>query len=343
MIGKTGRFPTYERASISHALRTYSGLRVPTTPILPSIFAILLAQIPFHPPPPPKIAMNQRKTYFIVPGNDYAPDELIQLGQIISDLKLPHRRLSPPLQPLPKVYSPWKKDYGAEKNKTLSGSIGVFAQALAIVDADVAGNISKEKLNSWEFERLDTEFIEPDEAYVNSSVQVKVVKDFLNNKTLRGKAVYMVTGLKIARGPSATRKQVDEIGGEGKIGLDATATTGVPVQGGPKLSLSRKREDSEWFSSSSDFVFAYRLQKISVSWSGSMSSKEVTGGDLLGHGDDVSGSEDEDEVDGLGEIEWVQLDRRDLGSDYVPVGFRTVAVRDDADDQECQVLWFKDG
>ena len=65
---------------------------------------------------------------------------------------------------------------------------------------------------------------------MNSSVQVKVVKDFLNNKRLRGKAVYMVTGLKIARGPSATRKQADEIGGEGKIGLDATATTGVPVQ-----------------------------------------------------------------------------------------------------------------
>jgi hypothetical protein len=108
------------------------------------------------------------------------------------------------------------------------------------------------------------------------------------------------------------------------------------------LSLSRKRENYEWFSSSSDFVFAHRLQKISVRWSGGMGSKEVTGGNLLGH-DDFSGSGSEDEVDGLGEIEWVELDRRDLGSDYVPVRFRTVAVRDDADDQECQVLWFKDG
>jgi hypothetical protein len=148
MIGKTGRFPTYERASISYTLQTYSGLRVPTTPILPSVFAILLAQNLHFNPPNPKTATNQRKTYFIVSGNDYAPDERIQLGQIISDLKLPHRRLSPPLQPLPKVYSQWKKDYGAEKSKTLSGSIGVFAEALAVVDADVPGNISKEKLNS---------------------------------------------------------------------------------------------------------------------------------------------------------------------------------------------------
>jgi hypothetical protein len=77
------------------------------------------------------------------------------------------------------------------------------------------------------------------------------------------------------------------------------------------LSLSRKRENYEWFSSSSDFVFAHRLQKISVRWSGGMDSKEVTGGDLLGH-DDFSGSGSEDEVDGLGEIEWVELDRRDL-------------------------------
>jgi hypothetical protein len=105
MIGKTGRFPTYERASISYTLQTYSGLRVPTTPILPSVFAILLAQNLHFNPPNPKTAMNQRKTYFIVSGNEYAPDELIQLGQIISDLKLPHRRLSPPLQPVPNVYS----------------------------------------------------------------------------------------------------------------------------------------------------------------------------------------------------------------------------------------------
>lgn len=69
-----------------------------------------------------------------------------------------------------------------------------------------------------------------------------------------------------------------------------------------------------------------------------MGSKEVTGRDLLSHSDDFSGSGSEDEVDGLGEIEWVELDRRDLWSDYVPVRFRTVAVRDDADDQECQVL-----
>jgi hypothetical protein len=147
MIRKTGGFPTYERASISYALQIYSGLRVPTTPILPSVFAILLAQNLHFNPPNPKTAMNQRKTYFIVSGNEYAPDELIQLGQIISDLKLPHRRLSPPLQPLPKVYSQWK-DYGAEKSKTLSGSIGVFAEALTVVDADVPGNISKEELNS---------------------------------------------------------------------------------------------------------------------------------------------------------------------------------------------------
>jgi hypothetical protein len=291
--------------------------------------------------------MSQRRTYFLVPGNDYAPNELIQLGQIISDLKLPYRRLSPPLQPLPKVYNAWEKDYGAEKNKVLSGSIGIFAQALAVLDGgvggDVAGKLSAEKLNRWKFEKLETEFIEPDEAYVNESVRVKVVEDFLDKNKVLKKAVYMVTGVKIARGPQAMLTQAKhEVAGEGKLTLDATAATGVPVQGGPQLSLARKKEDLEWFGSSSDFVFAYRLRKIFVTWSSRIDSKELTGGDLQGYGDnDIHDSDEEEQDEVIEYIQTARLDRCDLGSNYLPERFRKVVVRDDVDDAECQVLWLQ--
>ena len=289
--------------------------------------------------------MSKRKTYFIGPGPDYEPHRLVQLGQIISDPKLPHRRLNPPLEPVPHVYQPWKTDYGLEKKKTLAGSAGVFAKALAIlfggIGVDVAGNISNELLNRWEFERLETEFIEPDTAYVSSSVQVAAVRDALKDKKLLGKAVYMVTGVKIARGPKALREQADEIGGEGKVALDATALTGIPVQAGPQLSFSRREQDSEWFGRSSDFVFAYRLRKIFVHRSGKIGTKEVTGGALQGHGDYVSESSDDGEDEELGEIESAALDSCDFGSSFLPVGFTQAAVRDDAGDEECQVVWPK--
>ena len=288
--------------------------------------------------------MSERKTYFIVPGEDYAPNDLIQLGQIVSDLKLPHRPLSPALQPLPQVRHAWKTDHVEEQKRTLSGSTGVFSQALLILGGDVSGNFSTATSDRWVFDRLETEYIEPDEAYVNLNAQVPIVKEYLSKNGRLGKSVYMITGVKIARGARAVRKEADEIGGEAKVSLNAALALGAPVEVGPKLGASIRREGARGFGGSSDFVFAYRLRKIFVRFSSRIRSKEMTGGKLEGHDFDVSDSsaEDEEDEEGSYEIESISLDSRDLGSDYLPVGYSGTRVRDEADDVECQAVWLRE-
>jgi hypothetical protein len=294
--------------------------------------------------------MHERKTYFILPGTDYVPDDLIKLGQIIADPRIPYRALSPPLQPGPKPRFAYKDDWRKEMSNLTSGSVGIFAQALAIIDGlggDISGNLSDSRINKWEAKRLETEFIEPEDDYIQRSVQVDQVQTYLKQNKLLGKSVYIITGIKAARTPSVTSERTQEMGLDATVAIDGTGA-GVPVQGGLKGSFARTGKDSETYSGSSDFVFAYRLRKVSVSWrSKNVSSKEVVGADLFGLDDEEEGESDEDDEEETArapaqdeeEIASVRLEKDDFGALLPMRGITKVSGLDDVDGEECLVIF----
>jgi hypothetical protein len=67
--------------------------------------------------------------------------------------------------------------------------------------------------------------------------------------------------VKITRGAELVRRRRRALGLEGNVGVDATAV-GVPVSVDPQGPFAREMVESEGFTESSDFVFAYRLNKI---------------------------------------------------------------------------------
>ncbi len=75
------------------------------------------------------------------------------------------------------------------------------------------------------------------------------------------KPVYLITGLKIARGASKIGSETVGCGGKGKLGFDGTSYE-VPVTVGPKVKVSSSKTNAVCFEGAEGFAFAIRLRKI---------------------------------------------------------------------------------
>lgn len=189
--------------------------------------------------------------------------------------------------------------------------------------ADAEVNGERSDVFEWSFDRLETEFIEPTQKYVEDSVRlVPEVKNWLNKRKLTG-AVYMVTGIKIARGVNYSRKNIRAVGLGGAVTVDLTLVAGAPAALGPMGEFEKKDEVVESYASRADFVWAYRVQRVYIQWlNGRVKSKEKVGGDLAGVDDEYeqeAHAMDMDAEAGL-EIGDISL-QQDIGLDIVPNGF----------------------
>jgi hypothetical protein len=284
--------------------------------------------------------MATRKSYFVLPTSDYNASH-IQLGSIISDMRLPYRALSPALTPVPKTHTAWKENYILGLSKALSASLGIQTQFLAQLGSPLGADIhvtgETANVSTWLIKRLETEFIEPEHQYVEDSVlKVPAVKKYLDARKLAG-AVYMVTGIKVAKGVSYMGQEKEKMGLRTGVTIDAAALAGAPVSGGPQAEINKKLDTSEAFSASSDFVVAYRVQKLSIGWFwGSVKSKEKVGGDLAGvGGESSSDDESEEELENEG-FEPKDINRVVLEPDgvEVPAGFVKPEIKAESESGE---------
>lgn len=190
----------------------------------------------------------------------------------------------------------------------------------------------------FQFEELETQFFEPELEYVQASV-AGVAKWVKANPR---KSVYMVTGVKIARGAQHLTAHAKGIDFDFKPGVDAMPFVGVPISGGPLVGAGRKRGEMTWFSDSSDFVFAYRLRRIIIKRQGVGKSKEFIKGatvmDADGNLAPVSGMSPLKPRDLNEDMEIVSVEnsQHDYGSNgYQLDGYSSQPARDELDDEEC--------
>jgi hypothetical protein len=83
--------------------------------------------------------MDHPKPYFLLPTTVYKPNDLIQLGQVITDPRKPFERLAKPLPlrgPLEARTAP-ALEWSATNTKTGDSSVGVFARVVNIMKAEV--------------------------------------------------------------------------------------------------------------------------------------------------------------------------------------------------------------
>lgn len=208
------------------------------------------------------------KTYFLSPNFDFPPppDGLITLGSILVDPKKPERSLNRNDQvaiPTGSIYNAHKDDWEVTRGQIREAEGGVWASFLSVIlglGGDLQINRSHNTNETYTCKRLETQYFQPDDVYIHQSLQNARVKSYFEQGWFR-KPVYMITGLKVARGVTAKTSELEEYGFEGKLGVNGTST-GVPVAGGPKGRWTSKNDEGVSFSRSSDFVFAFQLIKI---------------------------------------------------------------------------------
>ncbi|KAF2185920.1 hypothetical protein K469DRAFT_750194 [Zopfia rhizophila CBS 207.26] len=286
-----------------------------------------------------------KPTYYPMPNLQYAPDDLVNLGQIFTNLRAPWQALKPPLLPTPPPHYSRFTDWELGKERKLSGSASIFAHFLAYVlglGADVSGLFALETSSVLKAALLETTFIEPSDEYVEKSIKGDGV--WVRLKQTRTKAVFMVTGVKVAKQAKITTSTKKEIGGGLKVAINPTVMSGVPLpmEIGPEGKLNREMANKE-AGEAAEFVFAYRVRRIFIDWKReSVTSKEHTVGAEVFHTGEEEDTDEEDRPvrqeldDGNWTVESVSLDTEDFGSEeYVPPGFSPLKARDEQDDDNC--------
>lgn len=120
---------------------------------------------------------------------------------------------------------------------------------------------------------------QPSHEYIQECLKAAPVVRLINRKK---RVFFVVTGIKAVTG--AVAHSSAQTGHKTALGVevDASVLGGVPISLGPKIDWEGKITQETSWKGSSDFVFAYRVQKLTVSRSGGVAQQDVTKGTMLG-------------------------------------------------------------
>ena len=229
-----------------------------------------------------------KPSYILAPNWDFLPDGPIFLGSLIIDPKNPARSLNKKnriaIEPADITISP-KDDWSITREELLSGQVGIWASFLAPIlglGADSTVHRGRDRDELYECKTLETQYFQPDDTFITKSLQDPVVKAY--TEKFWNRCVYMVTGIKIAKGATAKTINGTGFGVEVKAGLDGTAA-GVPAGGGPEVKGEIKKKITVKFGGSEDFILGYQLIRIKSRKDGSFVEKDYNKWALL-HDDD---------------------------------------------------------
>ncbi|OIW25727.1 hypothetical protein CONLIGDRAFT_708492 [Coniochaeta ligniaria NRRL 30616] len=195
-----------------------------------------------------------------------------------------------------------QRGFTARQSAMTRGDYGVWAKLFGVEAA--GGQVSWAHGRSGEdvfhFREVYTEYFIASREYARESMGRDEVDFYVNEAE---KPVYLVTGLKTARGPSvwSAEGKSDEV----KFELGLHQPGGIPVELGPKLDSSRERRREMGFEDSDDFVVGIRVKELVYRKHrlkrkrGELSVEEFNTGAVLAGDDDEDEEADGDELVGF--------------------------------------------
>ncbi|EFW98662.1 hypothetical protein CMQ_4514 [Grosmannia clavigera kw1407] len=141
-----------------------------------------------------------KKTYFLAPNFDYPPGGSLALGSILTNPFDPSTCINAggglPFPSDMPVQTSLKLDWRDERSQRRGGAIGLWAQFLNLlgIEAEVGVKCAVDNSSVYQFDKLETQFIEPTKEYIEQSVlDVPSVVSHIIESGYR-KPVYMITG-----------------------------------------------------------------------------------------------------------------------------------------------------
>jgi hypothetical protein len=227
--------------------------------------------------------MGAIKTYLLAPNFTYHPNTSICMGDIILDPADPTKPLSSlpldtttndPTNPLYKTESHLDHDATFTRSKATHLQGSVFAKFLQTAHARLGGASGSDALDAYEIDRLETVYFRKQPTDAEGARRVRedpAVRAAVNSGggVFGGKrAVYMVTGLKIARGFRVVSGRKRGVRGGGEVGVKGMGLgmgmdmMGGGVEVGAEVSAGREEDVQLALRAGQDIVFAYQLHVI---------------------------------------------------------------------------------
>ncbi|PWY63132.1 hypothetical protein BO83DRAFT_382946 [Aspergillus eucalypticola CBS 122712] len=211
--------------------------------------------------------MHQRTyTYVLAPRWDFRPDGPIALGNIIVDPFRPHRVLTRPDPDIPTapIETVVETDWSLHHQRENGVKSSVWAHFLNAMGVDVGFEGSRSLDADYTVDSLTTSYFrdEPSHEEIIRRTQDGKIRDLMRLDSVFSKPVYMITGVKIAKGfrVSESRSSSKEANAGAKAGTSGTVIGDVTV--GTDNKVYSKESDKHQGKTENDVVFAFQLMKI---------------------------------------------------------------------------------
>lgn len=174
----------------------------------------------------------------------------------------------------------YQMNYEFSTDKLRAGKFGIWTKFLSVVGlgVDLAYEWDDRKTQIYTFKHIETVEFSPSDEYIQKCLTAPPVARVIS-RTKR--PLYIVTGIKAVTG--ATARTCDATGKKGRVGFDVDGTLlgGAPVSLGPEAEIERRAGQDVAFDGASDFVFAFRVQRIKISRKGEVSHEDYIKGAML--------------------------------------------------------------
>ncbi|KAK7417848.1 hypothetical protein QQX98_004323 [Neonectria punicea] len=239
------------------------------------------------------MSLNLVPTYYSSPNFSIAPPDAngpLHLGSVIADLKDPVPLNPSIIVPIPadEIFKSHLTGFSTTLAKSRRLKLGILARLLGLNGPAAEPSVSQGRSQDEELSvrLLETQYFNPSPKYMDNSINLPSVKAF--RKASRDRLpVFLVTGIKIARGASASIVRGKSVDSSVQASIVGGASGLVEIEPSVRGQWTTQREMS--FRGSSDFILAYRVTKLM--WKkGEVKGKAYTSGATMVDDNYVSAS-----------------------------------------------------
>ncbi|OAL38926.1 hypothetical protein AYO20_01677 [Fonsecaea nubica] len=279
------------------------------------------------------------KSYFLAPNWDYQRDGPLALGNIISDPTDPvFTRLSGfDAAANVEIYHNAPEAWSHVESEMRAGRLGLFARFAEICGLGAAAEVShaSHQRRGYDMESIQTSYFVPTAEYLLQRLRDPHVRLWLEARGLfQSRSLYLITGVKIARGLVRYDTTAKKGGAQGEVDVDTTPI-GVPVHVGVNGEYVSGASAATFARSTTEVVFGYQLRKITEKGTAGVKNDPFNRGAFLSNDDPVAGK------GGL-DLSKFELDDHDATTDDLAdleePSARAYNTTDTIGDEECNVV-----
>jgi hypothetical protein len=178
----------------------------------------------------------------------------------------------------------WQKTAEISTAQLRAGKVGVWAKIFSFGGASVGLEWTEKHDEVFNFENVITVEFWPSDDYITKCVSSPKIKSILQLTNYK-KPLYLITGVKTITGAKAKTEESASRDVKAAVTVDATGPSGgtAPAKAGPELEHKKENKVGISFEESSDFVFAFKIKKITVDKKTKAEhTEDLTRGALLG-------------------------------------------------------------